>query len=350
MTKIRTAAQLAAAGFIGSDNIEAIKKVAEKFSVSLTPTLVEILETGTSEHREAISRQFLSNIEELNTDPDESKDPIGDKIHEKVKGLVHRYPDRCLLMPIQSCPVHCRFCFRRETVGQKNPALTREELQIAYDYIASDSGIWEVILTGGDPLILKPKKIAEILGALASIPHVEVIRIHSRVPVIDPGRITKEMIQALKINKAVYIAVHANHTAEFTESAKLSIANLVDAGIPLLGQTVLLKGVNDSPAVMGELMRTFVKNRIKPYYLHHVDLAEGISHFRTTIAEGRALMKSMRGNYSGLCQPTYVLDIPGGHGKVPISSYPYFTSVESDDDKELYCVEDYQGKVHHYKS
>lgn len=350
MTTIRTAAQLVAAGFADAENIEEIEKITRKFSVSITPAIVEIIKTASPADKEAISRQFLPDLEELKTKPYELKDPIGDKVHEKVKGIVHRYADRCLLMPIKTCPVYCRFCLRRETIGQKEAALTAEDLTAAYAYINDHPEIWEVIITGGDPLILKPKKIAEIMQALEAIPHVEVVRIHSRVPVIDPDRITVEMIQALKIKKAVYVGVHANHSAEFTDKAKQVLASLVDAGIPLLGQTVLLKGINDTPAAMGELMRTFVKNRIKPYYVHHADLTEGTAHFRTTIAEGQALMKSLRGHYSGLCQPTYVLDIPGGHGKVPIGYYQYFESVELTDGKESYSVEDYQGKDHHYES
>ena len=351
MKTIRTAIDLVEAGFIEPEMLPEIEKVTEKFSVSLTPQLIEILNTGSEADQQAIRKQFIPSPEELITTRSELKDPIGDTPHTQVKGVVHRNKDRCLLMPINTCPVYCRFCFRREVVGKKTNALTEVELENAYAYIEEHKEIWEVILTGGDPLFLKPQKIRKIFKALEQIQHVEVVRIHARVPVVDSGRITPDMIQALKIDKAVYVAIHANHPSEFTDQVKVAIAQFVDAGIPLLSQTVLLKGVNDTVEVMGELMRTFVKNRIKPYYLHHGDLAEGTSHFRTTVKQGQDLMKALRSRYSGLCQPTYVLDIPGGFGKVPVSCHQYFSQQEcADPAHESFEIEDYQGQIHSYKS
>lgn len=337
MTHIRTSNALLKAGFIEEDKLEAITAVTKKFSVSLTPQIIEAIHSGSPEDRRVMQKQFVPSIEELNESSSELSDPIGDKPHEAVRGVVHRYPDRCLLMPIEACPVYCRFCFRRENVGKKKQALTEEELRQAFCYIREHPEIWEVILSGGDPLILKPKTVGEILAELENIPHVDVIRIHTRVPIVDSLRITKEMVQALKISKAVYVIVHVNHPSEFSEPVKQACASLVDAGIPMLSQTVLLKDINDTPEVMGALMRTLVKNRIKPYYLHQGDLAKGTSHFRTSIKKGQALMKALRGHYSGLCQPTYMLDIPGGHGKIPIEpSRTYDT------------VQDYQGNLHEY--
>lgn len=339
MKNITKASQLAQAGLIDPKNLEAIEKVAEKFSIALTPQVVEMITVGSESDKAAIAQQFLPTEQELLVTATESKDPIGDDTYTKVKGIVHRNPDRCLLIPISSCPVYCRFCFRREKVGANNKALSESELEGALTYIAEHKEIWEVILTGGDPLMLNPKKLGKILQALDNIKHVEVIRIHTRIPVVDSNRVTDQTIQALKINKAVYVALHANHPSELTKLVQKACAKFVDAGIPMLSQTVLLKGINDTPEIMGELMRALVKNRIKPYYLHHADLAEGTSHFRTTIKEGQELMKSLRGQYSGLCQPTYVLDIPGGYGKVPIGYH--------------YCkdgvVEDYQENFHQYK-
>lgn len=338
MKKITKASQLVQVGLIDSQKLQAIEKVAEKFSISLTPQVLEIIKTGSDSDKAAILQQFLPTEQELLVTAIESKDPIGDDIYTKVKGIVHRNPDRCLLIPISVCPVYCRFCFRREKVGANNKALSESELKGALTYIAEHKEIWEVILTGGDPLMLNPKKLGQILQALDNIKHVEVIRIHTRIPVVDSNRVTDQTIQALKISKAVYVALHANHPSELTKLAQKACAKFVDAGIPMLSQTVLLKGINDTPEIMGELMRALVKNRIKPYYLHHADLAEGTSHFRTTIKEGQELMKSLRGRYSGLCQPSYVLDIPGGFGKVPIGYH--------------YCedgvVEDYQGNFHRY--
>lgn len=348
MKTIRTTNQLVEANFISPTMTKEIQEVAENFSVSITPQLIEIMTSKTQ--TEAISKQFVPNSQELHIDPKELQDPIGDESFSPVKGIVHRYPDRCLLTPILACPVYCRFCFRREKVGNKEQALSKEALETAYNYIRAHKEIWEVILTGGDPLILKPKKIREILSVLEDIETVEVIRIHTRVPVVDSNRVTEEMLEALKTKKALYIVLHANHPSEFTDLAKETCARIVKAGIPMLSQTVLLKGINDSSELLAELMKTFVKNRIKPYYLHHLDLAKGTSHFRCSIQEGQALVKSLRGRYSGLCQPTYVLDIPGGHGKMPISESCISSSFDKNTNTQQYEIEDYQGNLHLYES
>ena len=188
-------------------------------------------------------------------------------------------------------------------------------------YIASDPGIWEVILTGGDPFMLSPRRIAGVTERLSAIPHVKILRWHTRVPVADPARVTSDLVAALtSSHKTVYVALHANHPRELTSDAQSACARIVDAGIPMLSQTVLLKGVNDDPEILATLMRAFVEARIKPYYLHHPDLAPGTSHFRMSIEEGQAIVRQLRGRLSGLAQPTYVLDIPGGHGKVPVGS------------------------------
>ena len=243
---------------------------------------------------------------------------MGDAAHAPLEGIVHRYPDRVLLMVTHTCATYCRFCFRRETVGQTK-ALSAAALDGALGYIAQRPEIWEVILTGGDPLILSPRRLGAIMDRLAGIEHIKVVRLHSRVPAVDPGRITPALAKALKrCGKAVYVALHANHPRELTPAARAACARLIDQGIPMLSQTVLLRGVNDDPKVLGELMRAFVETRIKPYYLHHGDLAAGTGHLRATIDDGQSLMRALRGRLSGLCQPTFILDIPGGHGKVPV--------------------------------
>jgi lysine 2,3-aminomutase len=256
--------------------------------------------------------------------------------------VVHRYPDRVLLKLTHACPVYCRFCFRREVIGPGGPqALSDAALDVACRYIAGDPKIWEVILTGGDPLVLSPRRIAEVTRRLSSIGSVQVIRWHTRVPAVDPGRITERLAGALKsADKAVYVALHANHPRELTPAARAACARLIDAGIVMVSQTVLLRGVNDDAATLAALMRAFVACRIKPYYLHHPDLAPGTSHFRLSIAEGQALMRALRGRLSGLAQPTYVLDIPGGHGKVPIG--PGYL------DEGANQVADPQGTLHDY--
>jgi lysine 2,3-aminomutase len=227
----------------------------------------------------------------------------------------------------------------------KRQSLSREALAGALDYIRAHKEIWEVILTGGDPLILSPRRLREVLRALADIDHVKIIRVHTRVPVVAPDRINATIIRALKVpGKATYVVLHANHPRELTEAARAACARIVDGGIPMLSQSVLLRGVNDEAATLGALMRAFVENRIKPYYLHHCDLAPGTAHLRTTIDEGQALMRALHGRLSGLCQPTYVLDIPGGHGKSPIGpSY-----LERSQGESGHVIEDFKGCRHGY--
>ncbi len=315
MTKktLRSVQELVSADLAPADEHAALAMVAQKYAVAVSPHLMELIR-----QEDGIRNQFIPTAAELVNGPRDMTDPIGDKTHSPLKGIIHRYPDRCLLQPVTVCPVYCRFCFRRETVGKGNPALTAKELDACYAYIRSQPGIWEVILSGGDPLILKPKVIANIIAQLDQIKHVEIIRIHTRIPTVDPERINVDMLAALTQRRPVYMALHINHPAEFSPAAIAAIDKLADSGIVLLGQSVLLKGINDNVETLGTLMRTMLKHRIKPYYLHHVDMAAGTSHFRTTIAKGQELVAALRGNYSGLCQPEYVLDIPGGAGKSPI--------------------------------
>jgi lysine 2,3-aminomutase len=318
-------------------DMPALEAVVDNFSFAVTDQMHRLIEV--SDPDDPIAKQFVPNIKEQTISAIELADPIGDEVHKTVKGIVHRYPDRCLFMPVQVCPVYCRFCFRKEKVGESSETLSAADIEAAFAYISEHKEIWEVIITGGDPLILKPAMLKKYIERLSAIDHVAVIRIHTRVPVVDSQRINDEMVSAIKCNKAVYVVLHANHPKEFTPDAIAACAKLIDAGIPMLGQTVLLKNLNDHIDVLSELMRCFIKHRIKPYYLHHADLVRGTQHFRTTIAEGQQLMKQLRGRFSGMCQPTYVLDIPGGYGKVPIG--PVYLSEEGG-------VEDYQGQMHQY--
>lgn len=315
---IKTLTDLYQQGIISKENMADLAEVEQRFNLLLSPTMSNLIEADNP--HDPIAKQFLPQIEELNEDDTELDDPIGDGKYEKVKGIVHRYPDRCLLKIVNVCPVYCRFCFRKKMIGPKQPSLTPIELQAAYDYIESQPEIDEVILTGGDPLILKPAKLAAVFSALSSIKQIKVIRIHTRIPVVDPARISSELIAALTSFKTTYVVLHANHPKEMTPAAISACASLIDAGIPLLSQSVLLKGVNDTVEVLSTLMKTFVQHRIKPYYLHHPDLAKGTSHFRVSIEEGRRLVASLQGRLSGLCQPTYMLEVPGGLGKIPIGS------------------------------
>lgn len=327
-----------------STNLSDIDAVAERYAVGITPLMQELIDAGSCDG--PIARQFMPDTRELETDDGELDDPIGDRPHSPVPGIVHRYPDRVLLTPTRICPVYCRFCFRREVVGPGNDALlTEEQLQIALAYIREHDGIWEVILSGGDPLILSPRRLQAILGQLRTIEHVRVVRIHTRVPLVAPERIDDEMLAVLRGAAPLFVVLHANHVAEFTAVGEDACARLVDNGIPMLGQTVLLRDVNDDADTLEALLRRMVENRIKPYYLHHADRANGTRHFRTTIDSGRSLVRSLRGRLSGICQPGYVLDIPGGHGKSPIG--PDY--VRQGRDGKI-AVMDYQGNWHEYES
>ena len=315
---LRTPADLAEAGLIAPDRAAALEPVAERYAVAVTPAVAQLIDA--QDPRDPIALQFLPSEAELATRPEELADPIGDEAHGPVEGIVHRYPDRVLLKLTHLCATYCRFCFRRETVGPgASKALDGPALDAAFAYLEGRPEIWEVILTGGDPMVLSPRRLRDAMTRLAAIDHLKVVRLHTRLPVVDPAAVTPELIAALACpGKAVYVAVHANHPRELTPEARAACARLADAGIPLLSQTVLLRGVNDDVETLGALMRGFVETRIKPYYLHHPDLAPGTSHLRVSIEEGQALMRALRGRWSGLCQPLYVLDIPGGHGKVPV--------------------------------
>jgi lysine 2,3-aminomutase len=292
-----------------------------------------------------IARQFVPDAAELSERPEERTDPIGDAVHSPVEGIVHRYPDRVLLKLTHVCAVYCRYCFRREHVGPaKARALSARALDAALGYIAAHPEIWEVILTGGDPLVLSPRRLREIARRVAAIGHVKVLRVHSRVPIAAPERVTPAMVTAVKgPGLATYLVVHANHPRELTAAARAACGRFVDAGIPVLSQSVLLRGVNDDAETLTALMRAFVEARIKPYYLHHADLAPGTGHFRTTIAEGQALARALHGRTSGLCQPSYVLDIPGGFGKSPIG--PCYLRP---DGAGNHLVDDFNGRTHAY--
>ncbi len=338
---LRSAADLVAAGLIAPQQCAAIETVGNHYAIAIPPTIAALIDP--SDHNDPIARQFVPDGAELITRPNERIDPIGDEVHSPVKGIVHRYPDRVLLKLLHTCPVYCRFCFRREVVGPDGAGtLTLSEQGAALNYIASHPSIWEVILTGGDPLMLSARRIKDIMTRLGSIEHVNIIRWHTRVPVVTPERITQDMAEALQSSgKTTYLAIHANHPREFTSEARQAIALLRKADIQLLSQSVLLKGINDNADTLEALMRAFVENGVKPYYLHHADLAPGTSHFRTTIAEGQALMKALQGRLSGLCQPTYVIDIPGGYGKAPIG--PGYASQTADG---TWRVTDYHGQSH----
>ncbi len=341
---LRTAEDIGDAGLVSESDVAALSDVASRYAVAITPTMADLIDAADPD--DPIARQFVPQPAELRNERNERADPIGDDAHSPVEGLVHRYPDRVLLKLVHVCAVYCRFCFRRTMVGPgKRKTLSPAALATALDYVRAHPEVWEVILTGGDPLMLSPARLAAVMDALHKIDHVKVVRVHTRIPAVEPKRITRALVDALRApGKATYVVLHANHARELAPAAVAACGRLIDAGIPMLSQSVLLRGVNDTPAALGDLMRALVEARIKPYYLHHGDLAPGTAHLRTSIADGRALMQQLQASHSGLCQPQYVLDIPGGHGKSPIG--PEYLSSTPDGH---YRIRDFRGTSHRYR-
>jgi lysine 2,3-aminomutase len=311
---LRDADDLVGEGLIEAAARDSIAAVGQRYPVAITPAMRALIEHP----RDPIGRQFIPSAAELVAAPHESADPIADDALSPIKGVVHRYPDRALLKPLLICPVYCRFCFRREHVGPDGGLLNDAELQAAYAWFAARPAIREVILTGGDPLMLSPRRLASIIGALSNIPHIEILRVHTRVPGADPARVTDALAAALETDRSIWVVLHANHAREFTPEARAAVYKMTSRGIPMLGQSVLLRGVNDDVAALEALFRAMLAARVKPYYLHQLDAAPGTARFHVPIDEGRRLLAQLRGRVTGLAWPTYVLDIPGGYGKVPI--------------------------------
>jgi lysine 2,3-aminomutase len=312
---LRSLQALADAHLISAADADALAPVAAAYAIGLTAHLAA--QINRDDPHDPIARSFLPTLAELQSKAEERRDPIGDLAHSPVPFLVHRYPDRVLLMPTPVCPVYCRFCFLREAVGpQKGETPDTEDLDAAIAYIAAHTEIREVIFTGGDPFMLSAARVGALTRRLGALAHIQILRWHTRMPVADPARITPDFVAALGVSgKAVYVGMHINHRAEFSPETRAATDRLIDAGIPVLSQTVLLRGVNDSLAALSDLFGALVGGRVRPYYLHHPDLAPGTSHFRVTIAEGQALYQALRDSMSGLCLPHYVLDIPGGVSK-----------------------------------
>ena len=316
--RLTTPADLVAARLAAPERLSELEAVAGRYAIGLTPALAALVRPG--DPADPIARQFIPDARELVRDPAETDDPIGDDLHSPVKGLVHRYPDRVLIKLAAVCAVYCRFCFRRARIGPGSASLTRAEFAAALDYVRAQKAIWEVILTGGDPLNLSSRRIAEATTALGRIAHVKVLRWHTRMPVAAPERVTAALARALLADgKTTVVAVHANHPRELSSAARAACRRLAAQGVMLVSQSVLLSGVNDDVETLEALMRAFVESGVKPYYLHHGDLAPGTAHWRVSIKKGQALMGALRARLSGLAMPAYMLDIPGGAGKVPIS-------------------------------
>ncbi len=332
------------AGFVTPGDADAIGSVVSRYAAAMSADLVGLVDH--SDPNDPIAKQFVPDARELETHPAERLDPIGDNAFSPVPGVVHRYADRALLKIVSACPVYCRFCFRRETVGTgKGGMLSERDLDGALAYIAANESIAEVILTGGDPLAVSPRRLGKILARVGAIAHVKTLRIHTRVPLVTPKTVDAALVYALRVaGKPVFVAVHGNHAREFSPAARAACGKLVDAGLPLLGQSVLLAGVNDDVETLVALMRAFLETRITPYYLHHPDLAPGTGHFRVPIARGRELMQALETKLPGFARPRYVLDLPGGHGKVLLSS-----EAASQNADGTWLLRDRAGEMHRYR-
>lgn len=344
--EIRSIADLVDRGLVAADRADGLERVVDRFALSITAEMAALIDPN--DRDDPIARQFVPDPAECDVAADEIADPIGDDVHETAPGVTHRYPDRVLLKPTHLCRVYCRFCFRREKVGHGEENLSAEELDAAIAWIAARPEIFEVILTGGDPLVLSDRRLGELLDRLEAIPHVEVVRIHTRVPVVDPARVAPGSAAGWRRRFATWVVIHVDHPRELTDAAGAALGRIVDAGIPVLSQTTLLAGVNDDASVLEALFRRLVALRVKPYYLHHLDRAEGTARFRTTVEAGRGLMRALRGRLTGIAQPTYVLDIPGGHGKVPIGPDP-LTVVTDGQGAKQWRVEDPNGGLHDWE-
>lgn len=311
---IRGTAALIAAGLASPADRAALDGVEARYATLIPPAFRALI----AHPDDPIGRQVVPHPDELLTGVHEHRDPIGDEALSPVPGIVHRYADRALLKPLLVCPLYCRFCFRREHVGPDGGLLDEAALERALDWLRAHPAVTEVILTGGDPLMLSPRRLGRIVSALDAMAHLQTIRIHSRLPVADPARLTEALAGTLETEKSMWLVVHVNHAAELTAESRAALRRVQSRGVPVLGQSVLLRGVNDSEAALEALLRAMVAARVKPYYLHQLDPAPGTARFHVPIAEGRRLLAALRGRVTGLAWPTYVLDIPGGHGKVPI--------------------------------
>lgn len=335
---LRSGEDLVEAGLIAPAEAVLAERIGAVYPVAVTPHLARLIDPN--DPNDPIARQFLPAAEETLVGDEERDDPIGDAAYSPLKGIVHRYKDRVLLKPLLTCPAYCRFCFRRGAVGEG--VLSDEDTAAALDYIRARPELFEVILSGGDPLMLTAGRLGALVRDLSAIEHVRALRVHTRVPISDPARVTRRLVRALDTAKAMTVVLHANHPRELDEACHAACRAIQRAGIPMLAQTVLLKGVNDRPEILEALMRDLVAARIKPYALHHPDLAKGTAHFRPTLDEGQALIDHLRRTVSGLAQPVYLVDIPGGFGKVGVARSQRSETAQGT------VLRDAEGRAHPY--
>lgn len=312
-----------------------------RLKMAITPYFASLMDKN--DPNCPIRKQAIPSVEEFQTSVNELFDPCGEERDTVVPGLVHRYPDRVLLLITDACAMYCRHCTRRRIVGSAEGTMTDENLERALDYIRNKKEIRDVLISGGDPLILTNNRLDEILAKIRKIPHIEIIRIGTRVPVVMPQRITQGLCAVLKKYHPLFMSIHFNHPKEITAEVTTACAMLADAGIPLGSQTVLLKGINDKPALMIDLMHKLLKIRVRPYYIYQCDLAPGTEHFRTPVSAGIRILEAMRGHTSGYAIPTFVIDAPGGGGKIPIN--PDYVLSKN---RKAFILKNYKGNVFIY--
>jgi len=327
---------------LSPEEIEAIAASKGRMATAITPYFAKLMDRNDSKC--PIRRQAIPTMEEFHVSPADLLDPCAEDENSPVHSLVHRYPDRVLLLITDKCAVYCRYCTRRRLVGESEKCITEEELDQAIGYIQSTKKIRDVLISGGDPLLLEDDHLERIVAKVRKIPHVEIVRIGTRVPVTLPQRVTPELVAMLKKYHPLWMSIHFSHPKEITKEVRKACAMLSEAGIPLGSQTVLLRGINDRPVVMKRLMHELLKTRVRPYYIYQCDLAMGTEHFRTPIAVGINIIEKLRGHTTGYAVPSFVIDAPGGGGKIPVGP-TYLIS----QDKGKMVLRNYQGKVFEYQ-
>jgi lysine 2,3-aminomutase len=340
--RITRAEQLRLLLNLNEEEIASIDASKGRMATAITPYFAKLM--SRTDPNCPIRRQAIPTPEEFHVSPHDLLDPCAEDENSPVHGLVHRYPDRVLLLVTDKCAVYCRYCTRRRIVGSSEKCITENELDEAIGYIQSTKKIRDVLFSGGDPLLLEDDHLERILAKVRKIPHVEIIRIGTRVPVTLPQRITPALINMLRKYHPLWVSIHFSHPKEVTKEVRRSCGMLSDAGIPLGSQTVLLRGINDKPFIMKRLMHELLKIRVRPYYIYQCDLAMGTEHFRTPIAVGINIIEKLRGHTTGYAVPNFVIDAPGGGGKIPVGP-TYLIS----QDKGKMVLRNYQGKVFEYQ-
>lgn len=340
--RIESAKELAKVIPLDDEAVAGIEKALTRVRMAITPYYASLIDPDDAKcpvRLQAVPRGFEADVK-----PWEAIDPLDEEADSPVDGLVHRYPDRVLFLVTELCSMYCRHCTRRRVVGVRDSIASNERLEKGFDYIRAHKEVRDVLVSGGDPLTLTDEHLERIVSTLRGIPHVEIIRIGTRVPVVMPQRVTNELATMLAKYHPVYVNTHFNHPKEITPESTKACAILADHGIPLGNQSVLLRDVNNCPVIMKDLVRGLVRIRVKPYYIYQCDLTWGLDHFRTTVSEGLEIMEALRGHTTGFAVPTYVVDAPGGGGKIPLNPSYILTMGEG-----TVVVRNYEGVISAYR-